>query len=144
MRRTDPRLRPSPGKRGATASPGETASWLIPWPHSIPCPDGDWSGSIKVKYYTSLDVCSLGGDIEKLFLFSGCQLLWFFWSALEITPMVQVASTNTSLTLSLSVSSRRVLKHVSQPPERPIGLGLYVPVVNIHIECWTFLLWGVN
>lgn len=29
-RRTDPRLQPSPGKAGATASPGETASCLIP------------------------------------------------------------------------------------------------------------------
>lgn len=139
MRRTDPCPQPSPGNRGAMASPGETASWRIPWPLSIPCPGGDWSGSMKVKYYTSLDVCTLGGVIEKHFMrVSTLVFFFFFCYAFQITPMVQVASTNTSLTLSLSLSCHRVLRHLSQPPERLIGLGLGVPVENLHIECWAF------
>lgn len=85
MKRTDPRLQPSPDRRGATASPGEAASWLIPWPLSIPCPDGDCSGSNNVKYYTSFDVCSLGGVIFYLFFF-GCQPLWFFGLRLRSHP----------------------------------------------------------
>lgn len=105
-------VRVSPGKRWATVSPAVTASRLIPWWLSIPCPGGDdcsnWCHPIKVMYYTSFGVCSLGGVKEKHFRVSTIAVL----VRDEITPMKKLlVPTPLSLTVFLYFLGLRVLKH---------------------------------